>query len=183
MPLQLSRPDAADMVLRTFERSIHPELFESTAQCTIRFRGNKASLRIGPTGHQLEFRTSNVAVTEVAATKHEDFPLSRKVIDRRLIGYRTHMLDLPEVRYHCSYQLEHVPLDVYLQLHREFETDAQNATLSAVFPGSSTGSPDCISLLKCDILNEGLVVHAFHTFPDNAAVLRTQTLFELLERD
>ena len=181
MPLQLSRPDAADMCLRTFERTIHPELFEASAQCTITFRGNKAQLRVGRTGHQLELRTDEVAVTEVAATKHEDLPESRKVIDRRLIGYRTHMLDLPRVRYHCSYQLEHVPLDVYLQLHREFETDAQNATLSMVMPGSTSQSPECISFLKCNVLEEGLVVHAFHTFPDNAAVLRTQTLFEMLD--
>ena len=171
------------MVLRTFERSIHPELFESSAHCTLNFGGNKAKLRIGRTGHHLEFQTSGCVVTEVAATRHEELPTHRKVIDRRLIGYRTHMVDLPTVRYHCSYQLEHVPPDVYLQLHREFETDAQNATLSVTLPGSSPHSPECISLLKCDVLQEGLVVHAFHTFPDNAAVLRTQTLFELLNYD
>ncbi|APZ95123.1 DUF2617 family protein [Fuerstiella marisgermanici] len=183
MQLQLTRPDAADMLLRTFERPIHPELFDSSAACTLRFGGNKARLRIGRTGHLLEFQSDDAIITEVAATRQEDLPVNRRVIDRRLIGYRTHMLDLPTVRYHCSYQLEHVPLDVYLQLHREFEVDARNATLSTIFPGSSPQSPECISLLKCDILPEGLVVHAFHTFPDNAAVLRTQTLFELLNTD
>ncbi len=90
------------------------------------------------------------------------------------------MIDLPGVRYHCSYQLEHVPLDIYLHIHRELECDARKAALSVVLPGSSPNSPDTISLVKCDILPEGLVVHAFHTFPDNAAVLRIQTLFELL---
>ena len=181
MPIQTARPDAADMILRTFERSVHPELFEASSQCTLNFGGNRACLRLGHTGHVLEFRSEESTVTEVAATKHEEFPLNRRVVDRRLIGYRTHMVDLPQVRYHCSYQLEHVPLDVYLQLHREFEMDARGATLSHTFSGSSPQRPDCISFLKCDILQEGLVVHAFHTFPDNAAVLRTQTLFELLE--
>ncbi|HAD59796.1 MAG TPA: hypothetical protein DCG12_11175 [Planctomycetaceae bacterium] len=183
MPLQLTRPDAADMLLRTFDRSIHPELFQSTAQCSLSFGGNRAQLRIGPTGHLLEFKCPEGSVTEVAATKHEELPENRRVIERRLIGYRTHMVDLATVRYHCSYQLEHVPLDVYLQLHREFEMDARNATLSIQLPGSTPQSPESISFLKCDVLPEGLVVHAFHTFPDNAAVLRTQTLFELLLRD
>ena len=181
MPLQLTRPDVADMVLRTFERPIHPELFESVRQCTISFGGNRARLRLGRTGHLLEFVSGDSIITEVAATKQEDLPKNCKVVDRRLIGYRTHMIDLPGVRYHCSYQLEHVPLDVYLQLHREFEVDALNATLSLTIAGSTPQSPNCISLLKCDVLQEGLVVHAFHTFPDNAAVLRTQTLFEILE--
>jgi hypothetical protein len=97
------------------------------------------------------------------------------VIHRRLIGYRTHMIDLPGIRYHCSYQLEHVPLEIYLQLHREMEADAHNAALAITVPGATDHSPNCISLLKCDVLSEGLVVHAFHTFPENAAVLRTQT--------
>lgn len=180
MPSQLSRPDVADMVLRTFERSIHPELFESENQCTIRFGGNKAKLCLGRTGHVIEFQSEQAVLTEVAITKFESMPESNKVIERRLIGYRTHMVDLPGVRYHCSYQLEHVPLDIYLQLHRELEVDSNQATLAIQIPGTSPHSPDCLSLMKCDILPEGLVVHAFHTFPDNAAILRIQTLFELL---
>lgn len=169
------------MVLRTLERPVHPELFESAVQSTLNFSGRKAKLRLGRTGHLLEFHDSNSTVTEVVSPKYEELPETGRVVDRRLIGYRTHQLDLPFVRYHCSYQLEHVPLDVYLHLHREFEMDAVNATLSHSFPGATAQSPTCISLLKCDILQEGLVVHAFHTFPENAAVLRSQTLFEILD--
>lgn len=183
MPVQITRPDVADMVLRTFERSIHPELFVSLKTSTISFGGHKASLHLGHSGHQIAFSSDATVITEVATTKHDSLPEHRKVIDRRLIGYRTHMIDLPKIRYHCSYQLEHVPLDVYVQLHREFECDARTATLSVVLPGPTANSPDCISMLKCDVLREGLVVHAFHTFPHNAAILRCQTLFELLDDD
>lgn len=180
MPTQLARPDVADMVLRTYERPLHPELFDSMRSCTISVAGHEAIVRLGTSGHVLVFRTEDQTVTEVATTKHDELPDFLKMIDRRLIGYRTHMMDLPGVRYHCSYQLEHVPLDVYLQLHREMEADARTAALAITIPGATNHSPDSISLLKCDVLPEGLVVHAFHTFPENAAVLRTQTLFELL---
>jgi hypothetical protein len=180
MTLQLTRPDAADMVLRTFLRPIHPELFDAHRSCSLSFSGNKVAISLGSSGHLLAFQTDRGTVTEVATTKHAPLPEFRRVVDRRLIGYRTHMIDLPGIRYHCSYQLEHVPLDIYLQLHREFECDAQKAALSVVLPGSSPSSPDTISLVKCDVLPEGLVVHSFHTFPDNAAVLRIQTLFEFL---
>lgn len=181
MPLQASRPDVADMVLRTFQRPIHPELFDSQKQCGIRFGHRTAEFRLGTTGHLIEFRVDDSVLTEVAITKHEPLPETLKVVDRRLIGYRTHMIDLPGVRYHCSYQLEHVPLDIYLQLHREMEADARKATLALTIPGSSAQSPDCLSVLSCDVLSEGLIVHTFHTFPDNAAILKTQTLFETIE--
>ena len=180
MPVELARPDVADMVLRTYERPIHPELFESIRDCAFSVAGHKALVRLGTRGHSLVFRTEEITLTEVATSKNVSLPEQLKVVHRRLIGYRTHMIDLPGLRYHCSYQLEHVPLDIYLQLHREMESDARNATLAIMIPGPTPHSPDCISLLKCDVLPEGLVVHAFHTFPENAAVLRTQTLFEML---
>lgn len=180
MPAQLSRPDVADMVLRTYERPLHPELFEGVRSCSFTVGGHKATVRLGSRGHSFVFRTEDSTLTEVATSREVDLPEHLKLVHRRLIGYRTHMFDLSDIRYHCSYQLEHVPLDVYLQLHREMEADARHATLSLTIPGASRQSPECISMLKCDVLQEGLVIHAFHTFPENAAVLRTQTLFELL---
>ncbi len=180
MTVGYARPDVADMVLRVFERAVHPELFDTICEQSIAVGCNSAKLRLSGHGHILEFRTRRGVITEVATSKHAPLPINMRMIDRRLIGYRTHMIDTMGIRYHCSYQLEAVPLDVYLQLHREMECDARTATLATVIPGSSPCSPDCISMLKCDVLPEGLVVHAFHTFPDNAAVLRTQTLFELL---
>ncbi len=175
-----ARPDVADMVLRVYERSVHPELFESIRCHKVSVGNHQASLRLGTAGHLLEFRTESSVITEVAVSRRCALPVNLKMIDRRLIGYRTHLIDGTNVRYHCSYQLESVPLDVYLQVHRELELDARRATLAVVIPGSGPCSPDCISMLKCDVMKEGLVVHAFHTFPDNAAVLRIQTLFELI---
>ena len=134
MPTQLVRPDVADMVLRTYERALHPELFDSMESCTISVAGHKAIVRLGTSGHELVFRAGGQTVTEVATTKHHELPDFLKMIDRRLIGYRTHMIDLPGIRYHCSYQLEHVPLDVYLQLHREMEADARTAALAITIP-------------------------------------------------
>jgi len=175
------RPDVADMVLRVYERSVHPELFETLCETTIPVGRNQAILRISRYGHALEFRTKRHTVTEVASSKYSPLPLQGRMVDRRLIGYRTHMLNGPGIRYHCSYQLDSVSADVYLQVHREMEIDARTATLAASMPGSSPSSPDCLSFLKSDLLPDGLVIHSFHTFPDNGAVLRIQTLFELLE--
>jgi hypothetical protein len=174
------RPDVADMVLRVFERSVHPELFETLCETIIPVGHDQATLRIIRYGHVLEFRTKRHTITEVATSKYEPLPVQSRMVDRRLIGYRTHMIDGQGIRYHCSYQLDAVPADVYLQVHREMQVDARTATLAASMPGSSVSSPDCLSFLKADLLPEGLVIHSFHTFPDNGAVLRIQTLFERL---
>ncbi len=174
------RPDVADMVLRVFERSVHPELIETLCEKTISVGRNQAVLRISRNGHALEFRTKERIITEVATSKFSPLPSQGRMVDRRLIGYRTHMFDSLGLRYHCSYQLDAVPADVYLQVHREMEADARKAILTTSLPGSSPSSPNCLSYLMSDLLPEGLVVHSFHTYPDNGAVLRIQTLFEIL---
>ena len=174
------RPDVADMVLRVLERSVHPELFETLCQTTIPVGRNQATLRISSFGHAIEFRTPGKVITEVATSKFSPLPLQGRMVDRRLIGYRTHTFECPGLKYHCSYQLDTVPAEVYLQVHREMEADARKAILTASLPGSSASSPDCLSYLMSDLLPEGLVIHSFHTFPDNGAVLRIQTLFEVL---
>lgn len=168
------------MVLCVFERSVHPELIETLCQTTIPVGRNQATLRISRYGHAIEFRTNNRIVTEIATSKFAPLPTLGRMVDRRLIGYRTHMVDSLGLRYHCSYQLDSVPAEVYLQVHREMEVDARKAILKASLPGSTPSSPDCLSYLMSDLLPEGLVIHSFHTYPDNGAVLRIQTLFEVL---
>lgn len=180
MTVGFVRPDVTDMVLRVFERSVHPELIETLCQTTIPVGRNQAMLRISRYGHAIEFRTNNRMVTEIATSKFAPLPAQGRIVDRRLIGYRTHMFDSPGLRYHCSYQLESLPAEVYLQVHREMQLDARKAILKATLPGSSPSSPDCLSYLMSDLIPEGLVVHSFHTYPDNGAVLRIQTLFEVL---
>lgn len=180
MTTDLVRPDVADMVLRVFERSVHPELIETLRAIRIQVGRYEATLRLSRHGHSLEFRGRNYTVTEVATSRHNPLPVNHCMVDRRLIGYRTHMVDGHGVRYHCSYQLEAVPAEIYLQIHREMEMDARKSTLAIALPGSSTASPLCLSFLRSDLLPEGLVVHSYHTFPDNGAILRIQTLFEIL---
>jgi hypothetical protein len=102
-------------------------------------------------------------------------------VDRRLIGYRTHSVLSAGIQYNCSYQLETIPADIYLQIHREMEMDAGKSTLAVALPGSSAASPRCLSFFSSDLLRNGLVVHAYHTFPGNGAVLRIQSLFEVVE--
>lgn len=178
MAVGCARPNVADMVLRVFERSVHPELFDTVCETSLMVGRDQVTLRLGRSGHLIEYRTKHTTLVEIVTSKFCPVPSRLCAVDRRLIGYRTHTVDGPGIRYHCSYQLELPSADIYLNLHRELETDARSSTLAAVLPGSSSASPECLSLLKCDLLPEGLVVHTFHTFPDNGAVLRIQTLFE-----
>ena len=114
MTVGYARPDVADMVLRVFERSVHPELFASVSETRIKVGSDVATLRLGRYGHLLEYRTQHSTLTEIATSKFAPLPSQLCMIDRRLIGYRTHTVEGKGVRYHCSYQLESAPADIYL---------------------------------------------------------------------
>lgn len=180
MTMTYVRPDAADMMLRVFQRTVHPELLDIVGETRLTAGSVVATLRICADGHAIEVRHGKAAITELVVSRLTPTPRQCCAVERRLIGYRTHTVTAGRLQYNCSYQLETVAADVFLQLHRELEADARKATLSISLPGPQKSSPRCLSFLSCDLLRNGFVVHSFHTFPGNGAVLRVQSLFELV---
>lgn len=174
------RPDAADMMLRVFQRTVHPELLEVVGETRLTSGACTATLRICADGHAIEVRHGRAVITELAVSRLTPTPRQLCAVERRLIGYRTHTVVAGRLQYNCSYQLETVAADVYLQIHKELEADARKSTLSISLPGAGKASPRCLSFLSCDLLRNGFVVHSYHTFPGNGAILRIQSLFELV---
>jgi hypothetical protein len=180
MTITYVRPDAADMMLRVFQRTVHPELLDIVGETRLNAGSVTATLRICTDGHSIEVRHGRAAITELAVSRLTPTPRQCCAVERRLIGYRTHTVASGRLQYNCSYQLETVAPDVFLQLHRELEVDARKSTLSISLPGAQKTSPRCLSFLSCDLLRNGIVVHSYHTFPGNGAILRIQSLFELV---
>lgn len=180
MTITYVRPDAADMMLRVFQRTVHPELLDIVAETRLQVGGVTATLRLCADGHAIEVRHGRAAISELAVSRLTPTPRHGCAVERRLIGYRTHTVLCGRLQYNCSYQLETVAADVFLQLHRELEADARKSTLSISLPGAQKSSPRCLSFRSCDLLRNGIVVHSYHTFPGNGAILRVQSLFELV---
>ena len=107
-------------------------------------------------------------------------------------GYRHRQIELhsdmtglrPEYRdrglgYQLSFQVERMDPVVYLQMHEEFSADCRRATLGRMFDPPNRLAPAALSYLRVEPFPRSLLVYAFHTFPENCAVVKTQTLIEL----
>ena len=68
---------------------------------------------------------------------------------------------------------------MFLNYHEELIVDCGRADLSHRFPSANRLAPGPISLIRTEADARSLLVHAFHTFPDCCAVVKTQSLFEL----
>lgn len=174
------RPSVSELALHLFDWSLHPELFAIRRRETIRQTDYAATVGISDAGHVVEFRHKDLTLTEVLARRDQSLPERRLILNRRVKGSRDESHELESgAKYHLSFQVEKLPPDVFLNMHDELLMDCQRAPISESFGGANRLSPAALSFIQTDIWPRSLLIHAFHTFPEDCAIVKTQTLFEL----
>lgn len=179
MPLQFTRPSAFELAFRLYERAVHPELFEIYSVTKTAGRNWKASVLLTSAGHVVDFRANGSTVTEVTGPSSSVLPDRGLCLGHRLGGSRDWTVQLGRgLKVHYSAHVESVDAGVFRNLDQELTLDARDAAVSYRFPGGSRFRPGPLSVLQIEALPHSLMLHTFHTFPDNCAVLRTQSLYE-----
>lgn len=180
MSVRFVRPDVSELSLAILGRSVHPELFVIQEQTTITHHSFIAQVAITSAGHIVQLSSNQHLLCEVVAPHKQPLPSQHRLFDRDLRSSRDESLKLPnEVAYHLSYQVERVDPEIYLRLHEEFCDDCGKATVGHIFSTPNRLAPAAVSYLQADLFPRSLLIHAFHTFPENCAIVKTQTLIEL----
>ncbi|MBQ17905.1 MAG: DUF2617 domain-containing protein [Planctomycetaceae bacterium] len=180
MTTQSVRPDASELVFHLFGRSVHPELLAVRAETEVWHEDYSASIHICDAGHMVSLRCRNETVTEVTAARQQLLPQKRQLLEKKIRGSRNETFQFDNgVRYYVSYQLEQLDQEVFLNVHEELARDSLTAAVAFAFPGTGRFDPAALSVITTDNWPGSLLVQAFHTFPENCAVVKTQSLFEL----
>ena len=120
-------------------------------------------------------------MTEVILDRCEPLPRHRRLFQHRLRGCHDEMAELSScLRYSVSASIEQLTHATFLRHNEELIGDCFAANLSVCFESENRFSPGAVSLLKIESTRDSLLVHAFHTFPDHLAIVKTQSLFELI---
>lgn len=179
MNLSDVRPDATELTFQVFGRSVHPELLNTRAQTEIRQEGYTAKLQICDTGHIVTYRRGGVILCEVAASRESPLPLRKKLYGQKLKGHRQESICFESgLEYHLSFQLEHLEPEVFLHFHQELLNDSNRSIVSHQFSAATRWTPMPVSFMTVEDSPRSLLIHAFHTFPESFAVVKTQSLFE-----
>jgi hypothetical protein len=179
MGLSFVRPQVADLVFRLYDRPLHPELFDILATRRVDRDGYRLSVRITRTGHVLEWAHGEVRLTEAMATADQELPESGRKLAHRFGGGRGGRCDMGSgFRYQVSSHVEVLSPEQFVRVHAEILADgARKGMLCHFRPGNRLGlSP--IGVVIVEALPACLSVSAFHTFPDELAVVRTLSLIE-----
>lgn len=173
------RPKAADLVFHLYGRSLHPELFEVSASRSIERGGYRAELSLTTSGHLITWRRDGLVLTEVATHAGQPLPQRRRLLSHRVAHERS---DSVECRggtaYHACFQLERIDAEVFWVFQEELAMAGTRRGLMHRFASGGRLNAAAVSWISVETRPRALLVQAFHTFPDDLAVMKTQSLFE-----
>jgi hypothetical protein len=174
------RPKVAELVFQVYGRPLHPELFEIYKSQTIRRGDYEATVSITSAGHLVTWRYKGLTLSEVAASAHHPLPTKRRLLSYRLKGERADGLDCRGgARYQMSFQLETVDPQVFWTFQEELSVDGLQHGILHRFDSSGRMAMGAMSYINFESRNRSLRVQVFHTFPDDYAIVKSQSLFEI----
>lgn len=174
-----ARPRVNDLVFQLYGRPLHPELFDILATRKIRREDYELTLWVTRTGHVVTWENRDVFLAEVTAAAQQELPEGRRLLNYRLRGEHSGKLPCAHgVHYQMSFQVETLAPEIFLHVQDEILADgAKNGLLHNFRPHDRlTLTP--VSYLAVETRADCLFLSAFHTFPDDNAVVKSQTLIE-----
>lgn len=174
----LIRPRVAELVLRLYDRPLHPELFEAVAARAVARDGGRLTVRLTRAGHALSWADGRTHLEEVIATAGTELPEAGLRLTGRFDRAQCRRSELPGVRYQVSSQVEVLEPEQFVHVHAELLADGTRKGLVFHCQENNRVGLSPLGAVIVEALPRCLSVHAFHTFPDEFTVVKTQSLIE-----
>jgi hypothetical protein len=179
MGVSFGRSRVADLAFQVFSRPIHPDWFAVRQFRRVVQNGWEADIRIIEGGHAISFRSGSIRLTEILAGPETHLPEPGLLFHSPIRRDRSMTLQPGgTLEYHACFDVERVDPEVFAHLSNEMTLDASRERLFHHFTTANRMSTAPISHIHVESRVRGLSVQAFHTFPDERAIVRTQSLFE-----
>ena len=179
MIASIFRPPMEAVSLHLFSRPLHPELFETLATRTVRKDDYTLTVRITPAGHVITWQTPDLVLTEMTAARDQSLPDRGHVWRHKLQGEHTDAFRASTIiSYQVSSQTEILSAVLFERIHEEMLTDGRKRGFLHLFHPNHRFALSPLGYVTADARSGCLVVNAFHTFPEDLAIVRTQTLIE-----
>lgn len=174
------RPKVAELVFQMYGRSLHPELFEIFQTRHVKRGDYEATIKITSAGHIVEWRYQGLTLSEVATSASPPLPLRHRIMSYRLKGeQREDKMTFHGMTYSTQFQMETVAPEVFWTYQQELSLDGIRHGLLHRFDSSGRVALGALSYINFESRNRSLLVQTFHTFPDDYAIVKSTSLFEI----
>jgi len=169
--------------LMVFGRVLHPELFELRDRRLDRHGDYEIESWVTAQGHVVRFNYKGLGVTEVCAADCDHLPEAGLLHALPCLGEKDFELDPPhedKVRYVTSLQTENLSDNLYHATYREMKQFAQESN-SLIAEGEPVDGLPTLSVVDTQKYRREFHVQAYHLQGAGGLVLRTQTMFEIVD--
>ena len=174
------RPKVAELQFHLYGRVLHPELFDVHQNRTIERGGYTANINITSAGHVVTWQYDGLTLTEVAASANHPLPERRRLLRYKLSGERSDCVECRGgITYEVCFQLEPVAPEVFWTFQQELASGSRHQGMVHRFQSSGRMAMGALSYINLESRDRSLRVRAFHTFPDDCAIVKVQSLFRL----
>ncbi|KPK80757.1 MAG: hypothetical protein AMJ81_11375 [Phycisphaerae bacterium SM23_33] len=174
------KKQVSELLFIVYNRALHPELFE--IRHDHRIVKDKYESRIWVTGlsHVISFHRGEATLCEVIADTSAMLPRRGKLISLPFRGERDEELNHAEgIHYLTSFQVETLSPRLYAKVHGDLAAHAADHGLFVPFPEWAGGGPTPFTYLDYEAKLSQLHVFAYHAFPDEMTLIKTQSIFEV----
>lgn len=181
MRLSLEQPALADQNLFLFSRPLHPELFHITLDKRCSMPRYDATVWIVGTAHVVSVTVDDACLTEMTGVSNDLLPKRGLIETIKLRGERNHDTVVDNaISYMVTTQVEQMSVPVYRQFHRDVLRMAQKRGLLMSYQQWSEEGLPAFAYVEYEAGPEEFRIDAFHAFPRELSMIKTQSVFELI---
>ncbi len=163
-----------------YDRPLHPELFDIHLDRHIVKTSYEARIWITGCAHVISFYRDRRSLVELMADPDTDLPQRGLVLELPFRGENEHEIKRAEgINYMMNFQVETMSPAVYSRTHHDLAKLGAHRGLFVPFPMWMAQSLTPFSYVDYDAKPNSLHVFAFHAFPQDLMLIKTQSIFEL----
>lgn len=168
-----------DLQFCLYQRALHPELFRIQRVKRIQQAKYSAEIWIVGLSHVISVQCGTRILTELITEDMEMLPKAGLAASFRFRGERDHAQSFDDgLRYILSTQVERLTPQLFPATHRDYVHFAQNRGLFVPFNEWKHDGLVPFTFIDHDARDHEFHVHAFHVFPEELSILKTQSIFE-----
>jgi len=174
------RPPVSELQFRVYDRQLHPEWFDLLATRRLSRDGIRIEVHFTPAGHVLSWCSGKNHLVEVICRRDHSLPESGRRISHKFQGEQRARCQLTDtVNYQVSLQSERLTPEQFLHEHDELASLGGRQGLLIHFRPQHRLGLSPLGLIIVEAVSRGFSVATFHTFPQEFALIKTQSLIEI----
>lgn len=177
------RPKLADLQFRLYAQAVHPELISACAHRVIQRQAYRLELNITTDGHAIRIQHQQHHFTEISAGFHHALPKLGCLFSQRIEAapHRYELEVAPGMFYSSEVQRESVDPRMFVALQQQLDQRLECQGLVHRFGSNGRLSYGAISYIHAQSFQRHVLIRSFHTFPESATVIRSETRLRLAE--